>query len=781
MPDLKQSFSFEETPSIRALHFLNHMSFNKFKGISAKKCKNEEDRFDCFNRMKNYVKTALDSKGVIKCEYGYSSSTPPLLGGRLYSNKSIQGVAVEIRGLLFKHTTDLDIVNCQPTLLLYLCIKNNIPCKYLKEYVENRDEILASLSSNKAEAKHIILCSMNDSKKIYRVNNNEFFRDFDNEMKDIQNTITFFPEYKPYRDAVPDDKHYNETGSTINRILCGFENQIIQCCIEMIQKTTKYTISTLMFDGFLLNGDHYNNRQLLRDLEIYIESLFPGINIKFSYKKHDDSIVIPDNFDYNVLNTTSLTPAQRDMLFEQNHHTAAKVVVELIDDVYKCVDKKTDNWVCYNKQISLWETGCSITPKPRIYDIINQVVYNAAIQDKNKQEALCIIDENCEEAKSFKKKMDNYLKFKNKIGSLSFINSVYSFIKDDLYCDGFLDKLNRELFNLPILNNQVINLKTNEIYPRERNHNFSVICPVEYDEKNMGFAQIYFETLFPDASTRKCVLDAIKSSMTGLPLRNIFIWIGIGCNGKSLLLKIIRKLLSDFCGVVSKNIIINSKSNTNISSELESLSTLRFAQISELSDTDSLNDTRIKEFTGDGIINYRGLFQKEKNIEVTASVHIATNNMPSLNCSDRALLARIIPIPFKAMFEPNSDYETLVMKNIGSIFTYIVKYGEVKKSFIIDNMSEEIQECRRESIIKRDFLVSFVQSHIKPCADSRLAFTDFIEHYEAFLTKIDEECYLTDKKIMGLLRKMGFVLLRSNSIYYILNIEIINSQPFQPL
>ena len=72
--------------------------------------------------MKNYVKTALDSKGVIKCEYGYSSSTPPLLGGRLYSNKSIQGVAVEIRGLLFKHTTDLDIVNCQPTLLLYLCI-----------------------------------------------------------------------------------------------------------------------------------------------------------------------------------------------------------------------------------------------------------------------------------------------------------------------------------------------------------------------------------------------------------------------------------------------------------------------------------------------------------------------------------------------------------------------------------------------------------------------------------------------------------------------------------
>ncbi len=156
----------------------------------------------------------------------------------------------------------------------------------------------------------------------------------------------------------------------------------------------------------------------------------------------------------------------------------------------------------------------------------------------------------------------------------------------------------------------------------------------------------YFTSLFPDTATRQCVLNAIKSSMTGVPLRNIFIWIGGGCNGKSLLLKVIRKILSDFCGVIPKNIIINSKSSSNITSELEPLSTLRFGQISELSDSDSLNETRVKEFTGDGVINYRGLFQKEKNVEVTASVHIATNNIPQIDCSDPALLTRIIPLPF---------------------------------------------------------------------------------------------------------------------------------------
>ena len=769
---MQTSFTFTEKPCIRSLHFLKHLSFNKFKTISAKKCKNEEDRFKCFNKMKHYVKTALDNKGIIMCNYEYSSGTPKDLGGRLFSIHSIQQVACEIRGLLFKHTTDIDISNCHPVLLLYLCNKNNIPCTYLQKYVENRDSILAEICADKDEAKRVILCSINDSEKNYKINNNAFFRAFDNEMKNIQSKITIFPEYKPYRDAVPDNKMDNENGSTINRILCGFENQILQFCIEMIQKTTIFEISTLMFDGFMIDGNHYNNTQLLKDLEIYIESIFPGLNLKFAFKAHDNSITIPDNFDYNNMGSVSLTPDQKEMIAEQNHQTASNVIVELIDDIYVCVDKKNDKWFYYNEQISLWETGDNITPKTNIYDLLNNVIISAILQLKLLNKTLGLIDENGDEIKNNKRQIENYEKFKNKIGNLSFINSVYTLIKERLFVAGFTDKINRELFILPIANNKIINLKTNMVYERERKHNFSIICPVKYDETNLDFGYKYFKSLFRDNSTRQCVLDAIKSSMTGAPLRNIFIWIGAGCNGKSLLLKVIRKLLSDFCGVISKNIIINSKSATNITSELESLSTLRFGQISELSDNDSLNEMRIKEFTGDGIINYRGLFQKEKNIDVTASIHAATNYIPSMTCSDPAFLLRVIPFPFIEIFEPDSDYEYIVMNNLDSIFSYIIKIGEVKKSFVINNMSEEIQECRREKIINGDLFVSFVHSHLKANAKSRVSVAVFIDNYKLFLTTQDELCFLSDKKVMGLLRKMGFVIVRSNSIYYIENTEL---------
>ena len=763
----KTTFTFTEKPCLRALHFLKHISFNKFKTISAKKCKNEEDRFQCFNKMKHYVKTALDNRGLLLCNYEYSPNTPRTLGGRLFSLNSIQLVACEIRGLLFKHATDIDISNCHPCLLLYLCKKNNIPCTYLQEYVENRDSVLSQISPDRGEAKHIILCAINDSDKNYKVNNNTFFRAFDNEMKNTQQIITAFPEYKPYRDAVPDDKIYNLVGSAINRILCGFENEILQHCIEMIQETTKFEISTLMFDGLMLDGNYYNNPQLLRDLEIYIESLYPGLNLKFTFKKHDDSIIIPDDFDYNDLIAASLTPDQKEMMDQQNHQTSATVIVELIGDIYVCVDKRNDTWFYYNEQISLWQNEC---PKHIIYDRLNEVILTAINQTNLRSKSLITVDETCEEVRKLKKQIENYEKFKKQIGYSTFLNSVYSLVKDRLHTERFTDSLNRELFVLPLKNNLVIDLRTNNIYPRERRHNFSIICPVVYDETNIDFGFKYFESLFPDSFTRQCVLDAIKSSMTGVPLRNIFFWIGSGRNGKSLLLNVVRTILSHFCGVVPKNIVINSKSASNITSELESLSTVRFGEISELAYTDTLNQTRVKEFTGDGVINFRGLFQKEKTIDVTASIHIATNNIPHIDCSDPAMLTRIIPFPFKAVFEVDRDYAELVMSNIDSIFSYIIQAGQIKKSFVIDAMSEEIQDCRREKIIGSDSFVSFVHEHLKRDANERVAVSFFIESYKAHHLAITEEtCFLSDRKIMGLLRKLGFEIFRSDSVQYILN------------
>ena len=114
------------------------------------------------------------------------------------------------------------------------------------------------------------------------------------------------------------------------------------------------------------------------------------------------------------------------------------------------------------------------------------------------------------------------------------------------------------------------------------------------------------------------------------------------------------------------------------------------------------------------------------------------------------------------------------MSNIDSIFSYIIQAGQIKKSFVIDAMSEEIQDCRREKIIGSDSFVSFVHEHLKRDANERVAVSFFIESYKAHHLAITEEtCFLSDRKIMGLLRKLGFEIFRSDNVQYILKSVLI--------
>lgn len=762
------SLTFVKKPDKRAIHYLSHMSYNKFKTVSAKKCKNEKDRFECFNAMKRYVEYALEHDCTIECKYEYSSSTPKALGGRLFAHHSIQQVACEIRGLLFKHTTDIDMVNCHATLLLYLCAKNNVKHECLKRFVNNRDELLSNLNMERNEAKTAFISAINNSKKNYKIQDS-FFREFDNEIKEIQQILASFPDYKPYRDAVPDDKNDNEIGCTLNRILCGFENEVIQHCIELLRPN--YTISTLMYDGLMIEGNHYNNPELLRDIEKHIESCYPGLNMHFSYKPHDTTIQIPDEFVIDNMNMPSLTPCQEKMMINQNHKSCADVIYELFDDIYVCVDKNADRWYKYNEQTALWETGEQVSIRATIYDTLFDIVETANSKLEKQYDALLKVDKDSQEVKNIKKLLTSNNHFKRSLGSQSFINGVQSFLRDQLFVSNFETKINKQINMLPLADGTVINLKTNKTNPRTKTDYFSVACNVVYEPENTTYGEQYFSSLFPDENTKQCVLNILKTSLTGNPIRNIFVWIGTGCNGKSLLLKVLRKMLSEnFCGIVSKNVIIQPSNASNITSELEDLSKYRFAQVSEISDADKVYQTRIKEFTGDGVIKYRGLWKKDTTLEVVSTVHIATNEMLAFDCRDRAMLTRIIPVPFKAVFVPNSEYEVGVMNNINSIFSYIIKFGNVQKSFNIFEMSDEIQKSRKEEIEMKDLLVMFITDHIV-ASKNDMKYEDFVNKYNEYLLNINLINHESSKSIFKTLRGFGYAVKRSNSVCYIQNCD----------
>ena len=50
---------------------------------------------------------------------------------------------------MLKNIKDIDMVNCHPVILNYLCKKDNVDYNVLKNYIENRELILSYFRENR--------------------------------------------------------------------------------------------------------------------------------------------------------------------------------------------------------------------------------------------------------------------------------------------------------------------------------------------------------------------------------------------------------------------------------------------------------------------------------------------------------------------------------------------------------------------------------------------------------------------------------------------------------
>ena len=84
--------------------------------------------------------------------------------GRVYPAKSLSLCSVrrEIRHTLaYNKYVDIDVANCHPELLKQVCDHNKIKTRYLKQYVENREDILVDVMTyydcRREEAKELFI------------------------------------------------------------------------------------------------------------------------------------------------------------------------------------------------------------------------------------------------------------------------------------------------------------------------------------------------------------------------------------------------------------------------------------------------------------------------------------------------------------------------------------------------------------------------------------------------------------------------------------------------
>ena len=344
-----------ERPNLDAIYYLNSFEYTTFKNdcinhakTNGEKTPKDKDIKTWFSILNQFCKTNIKTKGITKRIYSYSQTSPAGLGGRLFSGGAMQGIWGKYRGLLMRGiATDIDMTNCHPVLLRYICTKHGIKCTELDYYINNRDKCLAEFPSREV-GKNAYLVATNNDTLLRGSALPKQLKLYDKQMKEIQKQLIDLPDYKHLADTIPEyklTKNYN--GSYVNRILCYYENIVLQHAIHVINKWG-IEIAVLMFDGLMVYGDYYKNTELLIAIEEYVEEMFPSLQMKWAYKEHDNTLQIPGDF--------NLTAAIREESGVCSDLEGAKKLYELYP-----------HWVYCKKQLYVFDdtrgfwTECPIT------------------------------------------------------------------------------------------------------------------------------------------------------------------------------------------------------------------------------------------------------------------------------------------------------------------------------------------------------------------------------------------------------------------------------------
>ena len=301
-------------------------------------------------------------------------------------------------------------------------------------------------------------------------------------------------------------------------------------------------------------------------------------------------------------------------------------------------------------------------------------------------------------------------------------NQVYQIIDKDDKFD--ILKLNKSAYELPIKDGRIINLKTLEIRERNINDYFSFELSVEFlgDNYNKEVVNKFMSEIYKKYSNgigSELITDdeliEYHKRFFGYCLsgdigdRSLHINTGVGCNGKSSIINIMKAITGKNTCQLSPNVLIK-KSSSTLTPELEVLKDARLALMPESEKGDEINCGFIKTFTGGDEIDCRPLYRKNITFITQAKGVLNTQFVPKIP-NDKAMWDRIKIIKYLAVFDntmENTEYiKKLQTEHLNDFFTYFCFGGKeyFKSGFNkCQSMEETLKEVKENSNVFLSFI-----------------------------------------------------------------------------
>lgn len=331
--------------------------------------------------------------------------------------------------------------------------------------------------------------------------------------------------------------------------------------------------------------------------------------------------------------------------------------------------------------------------------------------------------------------------------------------------------------------NGVINLKTGEILPHEKEYmiskNTGILCDMENEP--VRWKQFLLEIFNNSEEMVEYIQTAIGYTLTGDTKEQCFFQCyGDGANGKSVFLDVVYKLLGDYSlNSQAESILAKANNSGGATSEIARMNGARFVRTNEPNDNSRFNEGLVKQLVSGEVTTARFLYGTEFEFKPCFKLWIATNYKIGVRGTDHGIWRRMRLVPFERKFDEKTADKNLtekLMKELPQILGWAVK-GTLKWLKGGLTTPDEIKKANEQYKQEMDVVANFMKECTKNKPNGKEKAGDVYKKYKQWAELGKENCLTQSKfgiemgkryekkNINGYVYYIGFILKENDKSY----------------
>jgi len=185
--------------------------------------------------------------------------------------------------------------------------------------------------------------------------------------------------------------------------------------------------------------------------------------------------------------------------------------------------------------------------------------------------------------------------------------------------------------------------------------------PIRYDPTATAPTWASFlQTIFQgDGELIRFLQKAVGYSLTGKVREHLlFICHGVGSNGKSVFLNVLRRLLGSLASQAAPDLLMADRQRRHPTEQAD-LFGKRLVVCQETEENRRFNETLVKQLAGGDAVRVRKMHEDFWEFDPMWKLWLSTNHRPEVRGTDHAIWRRIRLIPFNVKFHDPGEGEPM--------------------------------------------------------------------------------------------------------------------------